>query len=70
MKTNGVEKRELLLRLRQELGEMDEKETALLRRLAIVRGAEPSRRISEELMELRFQRVVKQAIIDELGGCK
>ena len=65
MKTNSV-KQELLLRLRQELGEMDERETELLRRLAIVRGAEPSRRISEELMELRFQRVIKLAIIEQL----
>lgn len=68
MKTNGVEKRVLLLRLRQELGEMDEKETALLRRLATAGGAGDSRLLSEDLMELRFQRVIKLAIFEKLGG--
>ena len=44
---------------------MDDKETALLRRLATACGAGDSKRLSDELMELRFQRVIKLAIIDE-----
>ena len=51
--------------LQQKVQQLDAQDTELMLQLAQARTTQQSRRLSEELMDVRLRRVVQQAILEE-----
>lgn len=51
--------------LQQRVQALDARDAELMLQLATARDARESRRITEELMDVRFRRVVQQEILDK-----